>query len=500
MTGVRGVALVGGKTAVALVSVLVLSATWYGWSTLSQAEAGVAKVDVIDSKASGPKGPGQDMNVLLVGMDSRTDAHGDPLPKSELAPLHAGPDEGEIETDTMIVVHVPGNGTAASAFSIPRDSYVAIAGQQGKDKINAAFGYGMNPEMARQRAQGVTDEKQVRQAGMVAGRKNLIQTVQNLTGVSIDHYAEVNLYGFAKISNAIGGVPVCLKYDTSDSYSGANFKAGHTTVQGLSALGFVRQRHGPGLINELDRERRQQVFLASMAHEILSTGLLTNPSKLRGVISAVQDAITLDKDWNLLQFAGEMQGLTGGSIKFNIMPVTDVDGNVGTVSKPNNVVFVDPTAIKTWVAALFSGTGQTSGAATTTSATPSGKAVTVDVTNMTNVVGLAGRVMDVVAGKGHTKGAIGAATPVRLTSLVEYAPDAKDAAQQVATELGNLPIAESDSVKPGHVLVLLGKAYHGPGAAQGFTGSGLVRMAPPATTTATPDRPEINAGDDNCIA
>ncbi|GAA0650024.1 LCP family protein [Kutzneria viridogrisea] len=506
MAGARGAALVGGKGMVALVSVLVLAATGYGWSTLNMAEAGVAKVDVID-KPAGPKGPGQDMNVLLVGMDSRTDAHGNKLDDAQLAPLHAGADEGEINTDTMIVVHVPGNGTAASAFSIPRDSFVTIAGAQGKDKINSAFQYGMNAETDKLRARGITDQAQLQREGMVAGRKNLVQTVENLTGVSIDHYAEVNLFGFAKISDAVGGVPVCLLQDTSDELSGANFKKGPQTVQGVSALEFVRQRHGPGLINELDRERRQQAFLASLAHQMLSTGLLTNPGRLTSVISAVQDAVVLDTNWNLLEFATQMQGLTGGSIKFNIMPVTNVDGKVGGA----DVVLVNPADVQAWAKALFAGTDQASKGAspssepsTTTTSPPAGRpGVLVDVANGSGVSGLAARVLEFVGGKGFTKGAPSTGT-ARSTSLVQYAADSKDVAQQVAALLGDLPLAASPTLRSGRVEVDLGKAYHGPGSAgQTVTGGGAVRLAPTATTpttTVTPDRPEIDASGVPCIA
>jgi anionic cell wall polymer biosynthesis LytR-Cps2A-Psr (LCP) family protein len=186
-TGAR-IALIGGKSVLAAVSVLVLGTTYYGWSTISNAEAGVQHADVIDANTA-PKTPGQDMNILLVGMDSRTDAHGDPLPKDLLDSLHAGPDAGEIEADTLIVVHVPGDGTAASAFSIPRDSYVNIVGEKGKDKINAAFGDGFNETKTELQRQGVKDQKQLTLGSMDGGRKKTRQTVEQLTGVTIDHYA-----------------------------------------------------------------------------------------------------------------------------------------------------------------------------------------------------------------------------------------------------------------------------------------------------------------------
>ncbi|MFI9382886.1 LCP family protein [Kutzneria sp. NPDC052558] len=492
------IALIGGKSVVAAVSVLVLGTTYYGWSTISNAEANVSHADVIDKTAT-PKTPGQDMNILLVGMDSRTDAHGLPLPQNLLDSLHAGPDDGEIEADTLIVVHVPGDGTAASAFSIPRDSYVAIDGENGKDKINAAFGYGFNEKKAELEKQGVKDQQKLTLGSMDGGRSKTIRTVETLTGVTIDHYAEVNLFGFAQISDAIGGVPVCLLHDTSDDLSGANFKAGPQTVQGLTALQFVRQRHG--LINELDREHRQQAFLASMAHQMLSTGVLANPAKLNDIIKAVTNSITVDNGWQLLDFAGELQGLTGGSITFNTMPVTNVDGrlNDGT-----NVVMVSPTAVQAWVKALFSKVGKqpdTSTAPTTTSAPNANAATTVDVYNSSTQGGLAARVSDLLVAQGYGKGDVLTGTK-RATSLVEYSAADKAAAQKVATALGDLPMAVSSAVSPGHVRVLLGNAYHGPGstASQGVTGGGQLQLAPSTpTTTATPDRPQLDASGVTCI-
>ncbi|MEV6610850.1 LCP family protein [Kutzneria sp. NPDC051319] len=499
-TGAR-IALIGGKSVLAAVSVLVLGTTYYGWSTISNAEAGIQHADVIDTKTT-PKTPGQDMNILLVGMDSRTDAHGDPLPPALLASLSAGPDDGEIESDTLIVVHVPGDGTAASAFSIPRDSWVAIDGENGKDKINAAFGYGFNEAKQDAQRRGEKDQKKLTLAGMDGGRGKTLRTVETLTGVTIDHYAEVNLYGFAQISDAVGGVPVCLLKDTYDDMTGARFKAGQQTVQGVAALQFVRQRHG--LINELDREHRQQAFLASLAHQMLSTGVLTNPSRLNTIIQAVQNAVVVDSGWQLLEFAGEMQGLSGGSITFNTMPVTNVDGKVGGA----DVVLVSPTDVQSWVKALFSKVGKqaTSTAPTTTSTTtaPGANAsITVDVSNASTMGGLAGRVSTFMVGQGYGKGDVLTANAKRATSLVEYASGDKAAAQKVATALGDLPMAVSSSVSPGHVLVLLGNAYHGPasGAAEGVAGSPQFKMAPgsTATTTVTPDRPQIDASGVTCI-
>ncbi|AHH95926.1 LCP family protein [Kutzneria albida] len=347
------VALGAAKIIVTMASVGVVVLGCYGWTVVRQVQTGTATDNVIAPPSASttpvPKAPGQDMNILLVGLDSRTDAHGNPLPRSVLDALNAGTDDGQLNTDTLIVVHVPGDGGAASAVSIPRDSYVDIAGGFGKHKINSAYAYGMNAEADRLRAQGDTDQAAIGRQSLTAGRRNLVQTVQNFTGVSIDHYAEVNLYGFDQISQALGGVPVCLNKPVHDSYSGADFAAGEQTLSGVRALQFVRQRHG--LANgDLDRERRQQAFLASAAHQLLSAGTLTDPGKLSAIITAVQNAVVVDQGWDLFQFAQQVQGIAGANITFDTIPVVDI---AYWTPADGVAVQVDPAQVRAFVAGRF---------------------------------------------------------------------------------------------------------------------------------------------------
>jgi LCP family protein required for cell wall assembly len=359
--------VVTGRTVVALASVAVIGLSGYGWSLLSQAQAHLTTDNVIEHHTPPGAAPatiqhqdGQDTNFLLVGIDSRTDVHGNPLPPDVLASLHAGPDDHFLNTDTLIVVHVPGDGGKASAVSIPRDSYVDIVGDDtdyGKHKINSAYSIGMNNHGGSQ----------------TEGRRTLIKTVEKFTGVTIDHYAEINLYGFDLISQALGGVPVCLNHAVDDSqYSGAVFPAGQQTLSGVQALQFVRQRHG--LDNgDIDRERRQQAFLASAVHQLLSVGTLTSPSKLNDIITAMQNSIVLDQDWNLLQFAQQVQGISGGNITFDTIPIVNI-----TYWTPadGDAVQVDPEQVRAFVAQRFGDGPATPPASTTDTApsSPTGKA------------------------------------------------------------------------------------------------------------------------------
>ena len=161
-------------------------------------------------------------------------------------------------------------------------------------------------------------------AASAAGARATIGAVQQLTGLPISHFAAVNLAGFADISTAIGGVPVCLRAPARDSYTGLSLPAGPQEVGGSQALAFVRQRHG--LPNgDLDRIARQQVFLAGATETLLSTNTLADPFALARISEAVSRSVTLDAGWDVLGFARQMQGLSAGAVTFRTIP-TGSDG------------------------------------------------------------------------------------------------------------------------------------------------------------------------------
>lgn len=285
-------------------------------------------------------------DILLVGTDSRTDLQGSPLPTSVLQQLRTEWDAG-LNTDTLILLRIPNNGGPASAVSIPRDSYVSIPGI-GMDKINGAYGITKAKVEQQMVNAGETDRAKIEQASDEAGQVALLAAVQDLTGVHVDHYAEVGLYGFYLISNAIGGVPVCLRNTTQDKDSGANFPAGYQVISGSDALSFVRQRknlpHG-----DLDRIVRQQVFLDSAARKLLSGGLLANPTALNGMVDAVKKSLVTDPGLDILSLVQQAQALTSGNVTFNTIPVITIDGRSPT---GQSIVVVDPNQVRQFFAGL----------------------------------------------------------------------------------------------------------------------------------------------------
>ncbi|OAP22280.1 MULTISPECIES: LCP family protein [Amycolatopsis] len=337
------------RVAIGLVSLLALSGTGYAYVTKDKLQDNVATADVLTPRAGEPPAPPADdggTDILLVGSDARTDQQGNPLPPSMLKSLRTE-DKAGINTDTVILLRIPKNGGKASAVSIPRDSWVDVPGR-GQAKINSAYGVAKARAEQEERAQGEHDQAKIARDSDAAGRRALVQTVQDLTQARIDHYAEVNLLGFYLITEAVGGVPVCLNHATSDKDSGANFRRGVQTVSGGEALSFVRQRKN--LPNgDLDRIKRQQAFLSSAMRKVLSAGTLTNPSMLNSLMDAVHRSFVLDDSLDVLEFAQQVKGIASGDLTFATIPVITTNGRS---EDGQSIVEVDPAAVRRFVAGL----------------------------------------------------------------------------------------------------------------------------------------------------
>ena len=303
VTGARRVA----RTVLALIAVTVMVGTGMAWGKIRSFEGGIFHFDTAELGGGGQDGA---IDILLVGMDSRTDAHGNPLSAEELATLHAG-DDVSTNTDTIILVRIPNNGKSATAISIPRDSYVEAPGLD-KTKINGVYGQVKLDKMKQLvEVQGM-DPAEAEPKAVEAGREALIKTVADLTGVTVDHYAEIGLLGFSLITDALGGVDVCLKDAVYEPLSGADFPAGWQKLNGPQALSFVRQRHDLPR-GDLDRVVRQQVVMAQLAHQVISGKTLTSPATLNRLEDAIQRSVVLSSGWDIMDFIKQLEHLAGGS-------------------------------------------------------------------------------------------------------------------------------------------------------------------------------------------
>ncbi len=216
---------------------------------------------------------------LLVGSDSR-----EGLTPEQQAELTTGDDMGNGRTDTIMVVHIPGLFSKAptTMVSIPRDSYVDIPGY-GSDKINAAFAEGGPPLLA--------------------------QTVEDATGLRLDHYAELGFGGFAAVVDALGGVNVCPAVPIDDELAGINLPAGCQTLDGRNALGYVRTRATPRA--DLDRMIHQREFMSALLSRAGSPAVWLNPWRWYAVPHAAAAALTVDDGvhaWDLARLGLALQG------------------------------------------------------------------------------------------------------------------------------------------------------------------------------------------------
>jgi LCP family protein required for cell wall assembly len=213
-----------------------MTAVWYTVTCLAAAVAlvisgfsyfvvhDVASIGSSHAIASGPSVGAQ--NILLMGLESRRDWNGNILPNNILAKLHAGNAQavangtGGNDTNTLILIHIFAGGKKAVGFSIPRDDWVNFAGTVGPQqagKIDQAYGVSMYYEQARLRQQNASmGQDRLAFLGNEAGRRAAVATVEQLTGVHVDHFAEVNLDGFFELARVFGGVRVCLNHNVYD--------------------------------------------------------------------------------------------------------------------------------------------------------------------------------------------------------------------------------------------------------------------------------------------
>ncbi|GAA1242256.1 LCP family protein [Pseudonocardia aurantiaca] len=452
-------------------STLVMVLTGTAWGLYRDFTAGIITTDVI----SGGNNDGA-QNILLVGVDSRTDAQGNPLPDEVQRMLSSGPDIGVLNSDTIILLHVPDGGGAAVAFSIPRDSYVNIPGYR-RDKINAAYPATKALAADRLVRDGVRDRRQVETESAQEGRSTLIRTVEQLAGQQIDHYAEINLLGFYNLTTAIGGVDVCLREPVHEVLSGADFPAGPQTISGAAALAFVRQRHGlPD--GDLSRIRRQQVFLGAVADKVLSAGTLTSPTTLNALVEVAQESLVIDSGWDLLSFAQQAADLAAGNLEFVTIPTTGQESNAR-----GDVVLVDPRDVSAFVEQRIAQQEAAAEAARNAPPPPSQPPPTVDVIaaryvvdvrNGSDLPGLAGKVASRMRELGFAGGTVDNTEPTP-TSVVRYTNPDSDAAHAVAEQLGDIDVEHDDTVTRGHLHVVLGADFDA--------------AVLPAGTTATPPPP-----------
>jgi LCP family protein required for cell wall assembly len=266
----RRIALIAGAVVVILVLATVTS-YFYLDSKLNRSVA---------LPASSAQSAGQ--NWLIAGSDNRQG-----LSQQQIDTLHVGDDFGTANSDSLMLLHMGGGRPVL--ISIPRDSYVPIPGH-GSNKINAALGFG--------------------------GPALLVQTVENVTGLNINHYLGIGFGGLVSVVNGVGGVNMCLPTALHDYDSGANLPAGCHTLDGAQALAFVRDRHSFA-DQDLQREQDQRAFLKALLAKATSPGVYLNPFTALPFGSAAASSISVDQGthlYNLISVAMALRNPQTGTV------------------------------------------------------------------------------------------------------------------------------------------------------------------------------------------
>jgi len=268
------------------------------------------KIQHVSALSGAPGTPGD--TYLIVGSDARDGWR----------------DDGTVgaRTDTIMLLHRPAHGPVA-LISLPRDSYVSIPGY-GQNKINAAFAFG--------------------------GPHLLVQTVEQLTGLTIDRYVEVGFLGVEGMVDSLGGVRLCYDADVDDPYSEMVWSAGCHQVDGNQALAFSRMRYSDPL-GDIGRVQRQQQVVSAVAKGIMSPSTLLNPWKAHRVASAGLDSLRLSdgtRAWDLVSIARAFDAARGSDAVTGTPPIATIDYRVDGVG---STVLLDPDTAPSFWAAIASG-------------------------------------------------------------------------------------------------------------------------------------------------
>ena len=273
--------------------VLLLLVAWIAYLVLVPVVAW-KRIDQVDAAPTGARPAEQPgTTYLLVGSDSRKG-----LSRAENRRLGTGGvgDVGQ-RTDTIMLLHT-GSGPSL-LLSIPRDSIVPIPGH-GTTKINAAFAYG--------------------------GAPLLVQTIEQDTGVRVDHYVEIGFGGFVNSVDAVGGVRICPTRRMVDRRANLNIKKGCQHVNGITALGYARSRHTSG-IGDIDRARHQREVVSAIGAEVKSPWTLLNPFRYWRVNMAATSSLKVDKDSSVIdlaRFGWAMTRVNGKDGLTCSMPIRDL--------------------------------------------------------------------------------------------------------------------------------------------------------------------------------
>jgi len=424
------------------------------------------------------------LNILVYGDDSRAG-----LTPHQQYVLRTGHDQSN-NTDTIMLVHISPGRHQVTVISIPRDTMVPVyecdsgPGHTGQQATPGSF-------------------VQINSLLQIGGPTCLWKTVEQMTGVRIEHFIGIGMLGFVKVVNDLGGVNVCLPFNVNDPVSGLDLKSGEQHINGIQALAFWRTREDIGDGSDLQRIQRDQFMSAQVVKGVLHSGLLSNPIKLLSVVSDAAASMTTDTGMtvsDLVQIGESFRGLSGQNVQFITVP------NEPWPPNANRVQFMQPQAGQVFAAVARDMTvpkvsstpppsARSSGGAQVLTTSPSN--VKVEVLNGSGASRVASEAAAGLTSRGFVVTGTGDAPNFAYTkSVIEYSSAADMAAvNTLEKELTNVTSLQVASVTPGTVNLILGSDFTGltSQAPQASANPAATATAPSAGTSASSASPRASA-------
>ncbi|MFG3203593.1 LCP family protein [Streptomyces sp. NPDC048192] len=405
-------------------SVVIVVTAGAGWWFYEHLNGNIHSVS-LDGKGGSEKADAfgrTPINILVMGSDGRTNAAD--------CKLGGGCSKTGVQTgsnaDVEMVVHISADRSNATVMSIPRDTMTQVPACKDSESGRSTSGYYGQINSALQ-----------------YGPACQVATVHQLTGIPIDHFVKLDFSGVVKMSDAIGGVSVCVSDDVYDTYSHLKLSKGTHTLKGEGALEFVRSRHGFGDGSDLGRTISQHIFLSAMIRKFKSAGTLTDPTAVYGLADAATKALTVDDGLGsvkkLISLAADVNKVPTKRMTFTTMQTAPDPDNkdrvvVGPGAKTLFATIADDQSLTTG-----SGKKSTAASATAKATAPAVPAsqIAVTVENGTAVTGRASAIATGLTDQGFGSGTTTANAPSpATTTTLTYGTGQKAQATTVAKALG----------------------------------------------------------------
>jgi LCP family protein required for cell wall assembly len=444
----------------AAASSFVLLSSGAAWAFQDYLNDRIKTVDItVGGNHTGPKGA---MNILLAGVDRR-----DGMSPSDIRKLHLGREQGA-RSDTMMLMHVSKDHDKVTIVSLPRDTLVTIpahgktAAQKGK--LTWAYSYG--------------------------GAQLMKDTVQGLTGITIDHYIEVNFLGFLKVVDAVGGVDICTNIAINDKDSGLKLTPGTHHVDGATALAYARARHGLG--EDIGRMQRQQEFMSALMNQAVGKikDPLTGAKFLTAVLGAVRVDAGLKKD--MTELADQFKDLSLGNVEFAKVPIADQNHSDVIGGTRQSTVLLDKAAATDMFRKISNDESLVAPkpAATATAAanplTVAPSSITVRVRNGVGTTGIAKNASDELTKVGFRASWVTGvfARADTKPTLIRYGPSRADSARTLAAALPGAKLKKVAALGS-QIEIIVGSVFPKP------------KRVTVAGQAATPDKIETKTATEN---